>query len=204
MNRFLSGEPAAQFWKWFQSVSDQLAKEPENEDLHAEIDIQVCKLGSLACEIGPGKSKPWALTLSPGGDAELLSLTKAVVSAAPSNSLWEFNAAKQPKEWDFRFTVRDDNSVDRQIDARNWRYVLDRYSDGLIDVTIEAPNLSGQDDDFKNTATEIVLDGAIGEEDRLLQVHEIEVVDTLPDNVAARASPVGSLQAHWRQLKSRG
>src|SRR5688572_9269771 len=93
--------PAAiqSFWRWFESVSDELSSHERRTATIRELDRRVRALGKFAWEIGPGSKEPHAFTISPGGDLERLRQTRTIVKQARKLAGWEFHAAKLPKDW---------------------------------------------------------------------------------------------------------
>jgi hypothetical protein len=95
---------AAQFWEWFPLIASQLAEDCTNKPLLSTLDARIRKLNpSLSWEIGPGLVKPWQLVISPNLDRALRAEARTIVSLAPELSQWEFHAARQPKNWDYRW-----------------------------------------------------------------------------------------------------
>jgi len=86
-------------------------------------------------EIGPGQEKALSLTISPGGDPELLDTTKEIISLAPVLDNWEFLYAKPVKKWDNYFEVFI-NEEKIGIDISNWEYILFRNDDAMRSTRI--------------------------------------------------------------------
>jgi hypothetical protein len=194
------------FWNWFTSVSNSFGDQFENEDLVNELDQKIRLLGDIAWEIGPGVIDPNnnALVFSPCGNKDLLPLTRLIVENAPDYFGWEFYSSKPPKKWKRYFLMRDDKGNDITINAANWRYSLLKYQDGKFDIIILAPELSKYSENFKNIAAAIVLDGEIGEENRINWIDTIEVVDKFANNLSEKSSPINLLLDHFNYLKNSG
>lgn len=198
-----SGQQIVEFWRWFGTIARALSADFKNATLLDELDRRMTGFGKLMWEIGPGKQEENALVISPDGSKEWLATTQRMVAMAPSIESWEFHWARPPKDWDlqFRYTTR---SGDRQVsvDARPWRYVLWEYPDGSFDILIEENNVADLDldDDDQYTAAVIALEGIIGEALRIEFVGDIEVTQSLADDVTDNASAFPTLPAHLAAL----
>jgi len=192
----------SEFWDWFQSVCDGFGERFENSTLIDQLDLRVASLGGVSWEIGPAidPSKENMLVITPCGNSDLLCMTKRIVSMAPDSNKWEFYYAKPPKNWQLLFFVADENGREIEVDASDWEYVLLRFPDGTIDIVIQAPSLSGLNDNLKGVAAEIALDGELGEEIRIKLLGEIEVVHAFETSMADKANPVRTLDNHLRSL----
>ena len=163
------------FWTWFSNISDLLASNYDDENLINDINSNVATLGEFSWEIGAGKVKNNAFTISPNGDIDLLNETKHIIALAPVINNWEFHYSKQPKDWDLLFELEINHNIET-IDASKWRYILFKYPDNTFDILIESSKLFELDEDSRIYATEIALDGVIGEELRITTVGNIEIV----------------------------
>ena len=141
---------AAEFWNWFQLVAPQLATDLTGEQLLAALDARIRELNpSLSWEVGPGRQKPLQLVISPNLDRSLRAVARKIVSLAPELSEWEFHAARQIKDWDYRVEVRvgqDRRPI--ELDASKWTFVLLKYPDGTHEVLLQgnsAMNLTDEE-----------------------------------------------------------
>ena len=185
-------EQIKDFWEWFSSHAPQFGDAFENEALLRQLDDLVTSIGegAFAWEVGPGSNAKNAFTLSPGGDRELLSKTKAIVDAAPLVSDWEFHSAKPPKQWEGRFELAVDGGKFLEVDVTSWRCTLLKYADGFHEIVVEAPNLNSISKDDQRWAAEIALDGYLGERLRLETIDEVTVVAELSNKESAAAFPI--------------
>lgn len=172
------------FWAWFQAVAGAT-----DDELRRELDARVASLGELAWEIGSSAAGR-RLAISPGGNPDLLPLTRAVVARAPRVSGWTFHPARPPKDWDLTFSL----GADVRIDARGWRYLLQRYADGTLDVEIAAPDLMRYEEPIRIHAARIALDGELGEERRLARVQDVFVYYDFEAADAPRIRPFPDLK----------
>jgi hypothetical protein len=189
-----------EFWTWFASVCGEFGPQFENTQLIEELDRRVTSLGELSWEIGPAPDADAnALVVTPGGRADLLPLTKQIISRAPACDGWQFYAAKPPKQWNLRFTVEAGGS-EIPIDASSWRHVLYKYPDGLFDIVVLATNESRLSDDIRAMAAEIVVEGQIGEELRIRLVNAIDVEEPVDAALVAKSSAVQVMRQQLLEL----
>src|SRR5262245_30938233 len=89
------------FWVWFQNNEAALREmlEGGNADfLRASIEPQLAKIDKrLQWEVGPGKSRPFSLTISAGGHRQLRQTAEKICAEAPFSPTWEFYSFRQPK-----------------------------------------------------------------------------------------------------------
>lgn len=138
----------------------------------------------------------------PSGDKQLLQLTKEIVSIAPEIPEWEFHGAKPPKEWDLRFVVEDRRGKPVAVDASNWEYVLLKLPEGSFNVMVRAENLKDLDNDTKQVAAEIAVEGVVGEMTRLHRIAGVEVVREFNDIDRRKSTILKHLGDHLRSLTS--
>lgn len=192
------------FWRWFQSIAAELASNFENPELLAQLDRRVSQLGDLAWELGPGQHEANALVITPDGAPEWLGATQHIVALAPVIAGWEFHWARPPRAWDLQFSIESGSGETIEVDARDWRYVLFRFPDETFDIVLEQGNLTAAGEDDRYTAAVVLLDGVLGESNRLKHIDGIEAVLKLSDEHAAHASRVDTLSEHLNSLLSGG
>lgn len=197
----MSNQDIENFWNWFYNNCQKFGKRFENTMLLRELDTHIQKLGDFSWEVGPGIHEDNALTISPNGDIDLLKETRQIIKQARNCTGWEYYYAKPPKTWNLAFSLQTDTKKNIEINASEWKYVLLRYDDGLFEIIIKAPELSQFSWEDKMIAVEIVLDGIIGEEDRMLLIDGIDVVDEFEDEFKSKASDIKHLADHFLSLK---
>lgn len=166
------------FWDWFIQNKELFEQIGITEHSIKLIDQKINDLGNFAWEIGPGQKKTLSLTISPGGDLQLLAITKKIISQAPVLKNWEFHYAKPIKEWENYFEVFV-NEEKIGIDVSNWEYILFRNDDDTYDIQIKPDNIPAVIKTKENEVygiVEMVLDSIIGEEKRLKKIKDLEVV----------------------------
>ncbi len=195
-------QETAAFWRWFREVCGRFGLRFENEQLLRELDARITQLGGFAWELGPGvkDESNSALVLSPCGDLALLAETRRIVAAAPVCPGWEFYAAKPPKKWARRFVLQDTDGSERVVDAGEARYVLLRYPDGAIGVSIADRNLAALPADLQQVAAEVLLDGELGEEGRMVLVHDIAVTAAFDNALQSKSNAIELLERHLRSV----
>jgi len=181
------------FWVWFSDNHKDFGANFENNELLSELDDRINELGEYVWEVGPGIKSANQLVISPGGDIDLLSDTKEIISYAPILSDWSFYYAKPPKQWELLFNFEKEDGSITEIDARCWSYVLFKYDDGMVEVIIQTCDLNGFSEEDKLTITEILIDGIIGEENRMLYICNIEVVKEFEEKYKMKSNNIKTL-----------
>ncbi|HRI69810.1 MAG TPA: hypothetical protein PK156_36525 [Polyangium sp.] len=195
-----ANDKIAAFWRWFQTIADDLAADFEDEQLQAELDKRIAQLGDISWELGPGIVEENALVMTPDGSRDWLPVTQHIVELAPRISGWEFQSARPPRKWDMQFSIEGAGGTHLDIDARPWRYVLFTYPDNTFDIVLEQNNLHSVDDDDRYAAAVVLLDGVVGERRRLALLGGIECVETLSADHACKANPMHHLAQHLDSL----
>ncbi len=182
-----------EFWRWFSGIARDLSMEPENKDLLQKLDSKVRSLHpAIAWEIGPGERDTWQLVISPDLDPDLLPVTEAIISHAPTISGWEFHAARQPKDWNNEFEMeRNGGSV--SIDARDWKYVLLRYPDGNVEILLHGDNAKHLSKEERWQAASIFLQGILGEKPLLDKHLSFDLSDKIEENLRDKLKPISLL-----------
>ncbi|MBK9266188.1 MAG: hypothetical protein IPM54_41170 [Polyangiaceae bacterium] len=190
-----------EFWRWFQTIANDLAANFENERLLVELDERVSELGDVLWELGPGKTEENALVITPDGSKDWLPVTQHIVELAPRIAGWEFQSARLPRDWDMQFSIESAGGTHLDIDARPWRYVLFKYPDDTFDIVLEQNNLHSVSDDDRYAAAVVLLDGTLGERRRLALLGGIEAVETFSADLARKANPMHHLVQHLDSLE---
>ena len=191
------------FWEWFIN-NEALMRAVVNDDFHEQreslinaIDNQVLDFGMFTWEIEENKENKISFTISPNGNVELLELSKFIIEHAPNLSNWKFNYAKPIKNWDFTFSVFDDYANEHEIDASEWNFVLLPVNDNKVKVIIEANNITNLDYETKLSAGNFVLTNTLGEECKINNVYEVEIVNELENQYKAFGIQIINLQKQF-------
>ena len=187
-------------WRWFVANENQIIDSFQNESLAnyivENLDNLILDFGMFTWEIGPGKVKPWFLTISPNGDRDLIRVSQKIIEHAPNLDDWEFNYCKPAKDWDRNFIIYDSNMNEQNIDASNWKYVMLRNEDGMIDLILEAKNITHLDHDTARTAAEIIVTSEIGEETKIQKILSVDIVNKLERQYNSRKTEIQYLKKH--------
>jgi len=190
-------------WRWFVANENQIIDSFQNESLANHIvenlDNLILDFGMFTWEIGPGKVKPWFLTISPNGDRDLIRVSQKIIEHAPNLDDWEFNYCKPAKDWDRKFIIYDSNMNEQNIDASNWKYVMLRNEDGMIDLILEAKNITHWDHDTARTAADIIVTSEIGEETKIQKILSVDIVDKLERQYNSRKTEIQYLKKHLNE-----
>ena len=190
-----------EFWRTFRRIEGALRRDLDDPKQLAALDRAVQAIGPIAWEVGPGVTKPFGVSLSPGGDVRLLPITRAVVARAPDSEHWEIHAALPPKAWDGTLTTDDSSEHRVEVSTATWRYILFDYSDGRYDLDLVAPDLADVPREKQTSVAEIAVVSWAGEEAVLEHLGEIRLVETFPDGREGVALP--SLGRHLESLAAR-
>lgn len=181
-----------EFWHWFCEVAAALETNVVPPALLKELDDRVRSLDpELSWEIGPGLSKPCQLVISPNLSRDLREKARKIVTRAPTLPAWEFYAARQRKEWQYKLELGGDRLT---IDASRWTFVLLRYPDGAYEVLLKGRNLPSLSHDERRQAAAITLESILGEDLILDRVSQFELVDSLKPQFAEKERPIQSLR----------
>ena len=180
-----------EFWEWFakeQAWILILLEEdghPDRERFVQAMNNWVLSFGRFKWEIGTGETKPYHLTLSPNGDQELLGRSRYIMAYAPDLPNWEFYHAIPPKEFEFEFSLYDENFEKHLIDADDWQAGLFLYPDLKVKIILQAENILHLDHQTQEAAANYVLMNLIGEETMIAQVETVEIVAKLDEKEEA-------------------
>jgi hypothetical protein len=191
------------FWNWFSDHHKDFEKSFDNRSLINELDDRINSLGGFAWEIGPGAVSENQLVISPKGDLDLLPYTKEIISYAKNIPGWEFHYAKPPKQWELIFDYEKNNGHRIRIDASRWRYVLLMYDDGMFEIIIQTRDLHELNENEKLTVAEILVDGILGEETRMIDICNLDIVEEFDDDYKNKSSDIKNLYDHFKSLKYR-
>ncbi len=187
-------------WRWFVANENQIIDSFQNESLAnyivENLDNLILDFGMFTWEIGPGKVKPWYLTISPNGDRDLIRVSQKIIEHAPDLNDWEFNYYKPAKDWDRKFIIYDSNMNEQNIDASNWKFVMLRNDDGMIDLILEASNITHLDNDTASTAANIIVTNEIGEETKIQKIQSVDIVGKLENQFNSRKTGIQHLKKH--------
>lgn len=190
-------------WRWFVANENQIKDSFQNESLAnyivENLDNLILDLGMFTWEIGPDKVKPWFLTISPNGDRDLIRVSQKIIEHAPNLDDWEFNYCKPAKDWDRKFIIYDSNMNEQNIDASNWKYVMLRNEDGMIDLILEAKNITHLDHNTARTAADIIVTSEIGEEIKIQKILSVDIVDKLERQYNSRKTEIQYLKKHLNE-----
>ena len=181
------------FWSWFDKKQTRVDTDIYNPEFLNEIDKTISGWG-FGWEVGPGRSKPYSLTVSPNGDPTLIDGVNAVTSIAPAFENWEVFSFKQAKSnWDTLIFERNTS-----INSRDWTYRLLMFPDEEIELEVKADNLQSYSDETKALIVDLVITNLLGESRKMNFLYDIVVVEAfatstgvtniehLPDHLAAK------------------
>lgn len=159
----LKPEVIIEFWGWFDENRDVLETMLSSGEASKIAELLPGKIKSLhpnlGWEMGPGKNKPFMLTLMCYGFRET---ANSIISFAPKYPEWEFYSARQPKDPPPKIRFPDD---DLEITTLNWKFTPNTNRAGnKFDITIIDPDLARLNENRGMEAIFILLDALIGED----------------------------------------
>jgi len=181
------------FWEWFAIHACDIADEPTNERLIADLDRRVSiAWPNLSWEIGPDTNGGWYFALSPNLNRDYADEATDAIAGAPAVLGWTFHPTRQRKCWDGRFELqREKGHI--EIDSGAWKYILLRYPDGQHEVVLFAPEATELDENDRWNAAAIVLEGLLGEECVLRSIEKFALESSIDAKVAGREKPIHML-----------
>lgn len=188
------------FWSWFTlnepTIINAVEEESASDFIVENLDNLILALGAFSWEIGPGNKKTWCLTISPNENKDLLKISRSIMEIAPNLDKWEFNYFKPAKDWDRKFVVYDDLMNEHAVDAASWNYVALKYPDQMIELIIEADNISHLDQETALTAVSLVVMSELGEEVKISKIAALDVVSNLDDHHSSNRTSIEYLKNH--------
>lgn len=159
-------EPITRFWKWFTENEERLKRfysAKQFERLTAEINHELDQVErQLAWEIGPGKTKPYLLTISGEGDLRLWQTAELMIDRAPDLPDWEFYSSRPPRP---AADVVQLPESDARFETADWQFVaIERPEVGRVDLVVIDDQLAAAESDSALKVVSIYLDQVLGED----------------------------------------
>lgn len=180
------------FWRWFAENDAILRNLVPESPPWLELEQRLRSLGVEAWEIGPAAGGRTAFAISPARSPEKLPLTRKIVGLAPSIPGWLFFSAKQPKDWNRVFVW---SLPGLEIDARQWKFLVYRYADGLFDVVLLGPILDSFSKEERLRIVSFVVESEIGEEILVERVFEVDLEEAPTEDMLNSAVPIEQLRS---------
>ena len=170
------------FWQWFVKNEFAIKECIENEDSRQreqivdQLNEWILGLGYFTWDIGLNDENKWFLMISPNGNEDLLSVSQKIMAEAPEHMNWLFHAGKPAQNWNRQFNLYDEYMDVQFIDASSWHYLVFEDDEGMLELVIEAKNISHLDEDTADTAAEQFVVQELGERVRIVKISSIDVV----------------------------
>ncbi len=200
MNSILLKNKINHFWEWFVKHEKQFREISDPVATRELLDNQVLQFGAFSWEIGKGQEKPHTFTISPNGDAKMLSRSEAIIGEAPELAHWTFFPAKPAQDWNFIFEMFDSFMLQQTIDAAEWEFIFRITHDRKLNVLIYTENIDFLDEDDKLNAAEFVLNQIIGEMDKIYYINSISFIEDLDENQEQDLKALTELKFEFEKL----
>jgi hypothetical protein len=188
-----------EFWRWFESISNELLLNQTRADMIAQVDNQITKLGSFDWEIGPLNKTTSYFAISPNLDYKKLEYTRQIVALAPESEGWHFLPSKPPKQWNGIWKMKNEFGQEILVDSGNWEYILDEFDDKTFDIGIL---IDGVDGDLNTCylAVDIAMTGYLGEEEFMKLIKNITFLTELDDETTNRLTKLKFIKKHIESI----
>jgi len=160
-------EAIGRFWRWFGASAEKLKNLYSTnrlENLTMEVNRELDKVEpELAWEMGPGKKKPYLLTISGEGNPRLRELADLMIRLAPADlEGWELYAARPARP--APGVVRLPESGEG-FKAGEWKFIpLEHPQSGRLDLVVVDDQLARSDRETALRAVSLYLDQLLGED----------------------------------------
>lgn len=155
------------FWRWFVANAERLKSLYSTERLErlaSEVNRELDKVEpELAWEMGPGKKKPYLLTISGEGNPRLRELADLMIQLAPSDLAgWELYAARPARPAPAVVRLPESGETFETVE---WKFIpLEHPKSGRLDLVIVDDRLAHSDRETALKAVSLYLDQLLGED----------------------------------------
>lgn len=160
-------EAIGRFWRWFAASAERLKNLYSTnrlEGLTREINRELDKVEpELAWEMGPGKKKPYLLTISGEGNPRLRELADLMIRLAPTNlEGWELYAARPARSAPEVVRLPESGESFKTVD---WKFIpLEHPKSGRLDLVVVDDQLARSVRETALRAVSLYLDQLLGED----------------------------------------
>jgi len=160
-------EAIGRFWRWFGASGERLKSLYSTnrlEHLTAEVNRELDKVEpELAWEMGPGKKKPYLLTISGEGNPRLRALADLMIQLAPADlEGWELYAARPARPAPGVVRLPESGEV---FKTAKWKFIpLEHPQSGRLDLVVIDGQLARSNRETALRAVSLYLDQLLGED----------------------------------------
>ncbi len=188
---------ATDFFSWLIPQIDRIWDDAEfQEEVSAKLQLIH---EDLHWEVGPDVNKPQFFAISPNCDPKLLSISVALVSAAPEHPNWAFYAARPRKLWESRQIEALIDGDRIRVVFDDWTYTLTAQGDGeALEISLYTAGDEDLPDDALQSLAELFVLFELGE------IAFIELVDRINiERSQVQQIPVENLWEELQELQKR-
>jgi hypothetical protein len=176
----------ARFWSWFAENRKLLQGSAVPQALLTQLTLQLESIDErLSWELGPGKTAPAQLVISPNLQREVFQISTRIISLAPHFDGWDFFPARPQKQWSSQILLNSDEGTGMAINCDSWIFVLLEYPDDAKEILLSRessdPILSERQ---RWEASTIFLESELGEQNLLNLECDYELLDNFEPRFA--------------------
>lgn len=154
------------FWAWFAANSERLKDLYTNErfeNLTQEMNRELDKVEpQLAWEMGPGKQKPYLLTISSEGNPRLRKIADLMVELAPELERWELYSSRPARPAPKVVRLPESGEA---FETEDWEFIpVEKPEKGRLDLVVVGDQLARSGRDPALRAVSLYLDQLLGED----------------------------------------
>jgi len=165
------------FWTWFVANADRLKGLYANErfeDLTQEMNRELDRVEQqLAWEMGPGKQKPYLLTISSEGNPRLREIADLMIELAPDLKGWELYSSRPARPAPKVVRLPESGEA---FETADWEFIpMENPEKGRLDLAVVGDQLARSDREPALRAVSLYLDQLLGEDTVEMWIGEFRV-----------------------------
>jgi hypothetical protein len=165
------------FWTWFVANADRLKNLYVNsrfQDLTQEMNRELDRVEpQLAWEMGPGKQKPYLLTISSEGNTRLRDFADLMIELAPDLTGWELYSSRPARPAPKVVRLSESGEA---FETADWEFIpMENPEKGRLDLVVVGDQLARSDREPALRAVSLYLDQLLGEDTVELWIGEFRV-----------------------------
>jgi len=165
------------FWTWFAANADRLKSLYANnrfDDLSQEMNRELDTVEpQLAWEMGPGKQKPYLLTISSEGNPRFREIADLMIELAPDLKGWELYSSRPARPAPKVVQLPESGEA---FETADWEFIpMENPAKGRLDLVVVGEQLARSDRQPALRAVSLYLDQLLGEDNVEMWIGEFRV-----------------------------